>query len=354
MTVKKNASIIMAGAVLCAFSGCTETKQIDSSQLMTLLDTNMAPQDVEFDWQSAYSSALTEFKSSEDYTDSSMFEILDITGDGSPELIISPSEEVGAQCIVYSFAASTLEKIATIGSYGKFTFIPEMSAIGYSYNGNGFEIGEYQTMQEGIFQTAVSFYTNSESASAGAVIRYEINNEEVTLAKYEEALLPYNEAVSFETGRKYTFGDDAIDYALHYSESWGAVLRDEQKAALNQSISAVFEVAELKDAAFELVDLDMNGVPEVVVSTGILSDSEVRIFYLDQYEVKELQTSCDTDGGIHFDISAKVFYATDHDGKTQCWSMSQSEINGFKPSDSTMKCGRKYLLTAENISKAFL
>ena len=103
---------------------------------------------------------------------------------------------------------------------------------------------------------------------------------------------------------------------------------------------------------FEIVDLDLNNIPELVVSTGILSDSQVRIFYFDTNDVKEIDVSCDTDGGLHYDMTSKVFYATDFDGKLQCWSMAGADINSFKPSESNMKCGRKNLLTADSIAKA--
>ncbi|MBP5580914.1 MAG: hypothetical protein J6X85_03840, partial [Ruminococcus sp.] len=235
-----------------------------------------------------------------------------------------------------------------------FDYLPEAGAIGYSYKGDGFVVGEYQTLQEGFFQTAVSFYNNSESASSGAVIKYQINTDDVSLAKYEEALQPFKQATNFITGRKYTFGDDAIKYAIYYSESWNAVLRDEQKQVYRDRLSAVLEKADLKDAAFEMADLDMNGIPELIVSTGILSDSQVRIFYFDTNDTKELDCSCDTDGGIHYDMTSKVFYATDFYGEMKCWSMAGTGVNSFTPSNSNMKCGRKYLLTKDNIEKALI
>ncbi len=353
VTINKKISIIMAGAVLAACAGCSETKKVESLPL-TLLDTNMKPEEVEMKWQKDYETLLNSFKNSEQYSKSSMFDLTDLTGDGTPELIISPSEDVNAQCIIYTMTGTVADKIADIGSYGQFDYLPEAGAVGYSYNGEGFVVGEYQTLQEGSFQTAVSFYNNTESASSGAVIKYQINGDDVTLAKFEEALQPYKEATAFKTGRKYTFGDDAIKYAIYYSETWNTVLRDEQKQAYRDRLSAIFENADLKDAAFELVDLDMNGNPELVVSTGILNDSQVRIFYFDTNDVKEIDCTCDTDGGIHYDMTSKVFYATDFYGEMKCWSMAGTDINGFAPSESNMKCGRKNLLTKDSVAKAFL
>ncbi len=353
VTINKKISILMAGAVLSSCAGCSKTQKVESLPL-TLLDTNLAPQDVELKWQKDYEALLNSFKNSEQYSESSMFDLTDITDDGTPELIISPSDDVSSQCIIYSMMGTVTENIANFGSYGQFDYLPEAGAIGYSYKGDGFVVGEYQTLQEGFFQQAVSFYNNSESASSGAVIKYQINTDDVTLAKYEEALQPYKEATAFVTGRKYTFGDDAIKYAIYYSESWGSVLRDEQKQAFRDRLSAVLENADLKDAAFEIVDLDLNGLPEMVVSTGILTDSQVRIFYFDTNDVKEIDCSCDTDGSIHYDMTSKVFYATDFYGEMKCWSMAGTDVSSFTPSESSMKCGRKHLLTKESIEKAFM
>ena len=46
VTINKKISIIMAGAVLAACAGCSETKKVESLPL-TLLDTNMKPEEVE-------------------------------------------------------------------------------------------------------------------------------------------------------------------------------------------------------------------------------------------------------------------------------------------------------------------
>ena len=95
-------------------------------------------------------------------------------------------------------------------------------------------------------------------------------------------------------------------------------------------------------------------LPEVVVSTGLLNDSEARILYLDTEGVKELSVTSDADGGIQFDVSSKIFFAADYYGSIQCWSMAGADISSFQPSDSTVRCGREYDLTAENIENAFL
>lgn len=339
-------------ASISALTGCTETKSLSSSE-PGLLEVNVSPEDVVFDWQEPFQGVITSFKGSDKYTSDSRFELLDITGDNIPELIISPSQEVSAQCQVYTLIGSSAIQIAETGAYGAIQYIAPENAIGYCYKGEGFSIGEYLTFQEGSFELAFDFYNNAGKASSGAMIRYEVNGNDVTLAKYEEYLHPYRDFVTAVVGRKNTFGDESVDYALHRTECWGAVLTEPQKNAVMERLTAVLDNSELFDAAFEIVDLDLNGVPEIVLSTGVLDDSEVRIFYFEDDGLKELDTSCNTDGSISFDTKAKIFYATDFDGNIHCWSMAGADISGFKPSDSIMSCGRKYEFSAENIGVIF-
>ncbi|MCR4794174.1 MULTISPECIES: hypothetical protein [Ruminococcus] len=352
MNIKKNTTLIIMAAALSAFTGCNETKKAIEPP-PSLLDVNSAPSDISFDWQQPFKATIDSFKGSERYSDDSMFDIYDLTGDDIPELIISPSSEASSKCDVYMLIGSNADLIATTGSYGTLQYIPSQTAIGFSYDGETFSLGEYLTFKEGSFNKEFDFFNNSGSAASGATIRYEINDNEVTLAKYEEYLHLYRDFVTAEVGRKYTMGDNAIDYALNYSQCWSSVMKDDQKALYKEKLSSILADPNIKDAAFEIMDLDLNGVPEVVVSTGILNDSKVCVFYLEEDGIKELDTTCDTDGGIHFDVNAKIFYATDFDGKVQCWSLAGSDISNFKPSDSTMLCGRLYPLTAENIDLAF-
>ena len=352
MKIYRSLSAIAAAAVLSVCSACSETKNVSESQIDPLA-YKTAPQDVAFEWQDVYEDTLKLFKLSDRYTDKSMFELIDLTGDDMPELVISPSDDVASKCEIYRYISGRADLISTAGSYGTFDYIPSEKAVGFSYEGEGFEMGEYQVYEDGSFNTAVSFYNNAKSASTGAVIRYEINDDIVTLAKYQEALLPYQDAFTIKAGRKFSAGDETINYAIRYSESWSQVLTVDQKEKYRARLNAILEEHELKDAAFELVDLDVNGLPEVVVSTGLLTDSDTRILYLDVDGVKDITVSSDVDGGILFDVKSKIFYAVDFYGTIQCWSLAGSDVNGFKPSESIMHCGRKYDLTAENINSVF-
>ena len=352
VNIKKCTYAILAAAVLSAASGCSKTENVMDSAPDPLA-VKTAPENVAFDWQSAYEEKPKEFKASGDCSDSSMFELLDLTGDGTPELIISPSDDVSSQCEIYTLTNKTTDRISTCGSFGEIDFIPSKNAIGYQYTGEGFTVGEYQVFENGSFNAVANFFNNVGSASSGAVIRYVLNENNVSLSEYEAAIIPYRDSPSVKAGRKYTFGDDAINYAVHYSESWSSVMTDLQKYDYRARLLAVLDNTMNPGYAFELVDLDVNGLPEVVVSTGLLDESPTRVFYLGSEGVKDLEVSSDTEGGIHFDISKKIFYSTDANGSIQCWSLAGADVNSFAPSDSTMCCGRKYELTKENIELVF-
>ena len=353
MDLNRILSVLAAGAVLTACAGCSDTKKSVSSEVDPLAPKT-APQNVTFDWQEPFETVIMAFKNSDRCTDTSMFEIRDLTGDDVPELIISPSDDVASKCEVYRLIGSRADLITNAGSYGTLDYIPSENAIGFAYEGEGFTMGEYQTYQDGSFSTAVSFYTNAGSAASGAVIFYKINDEDVTLAKYQEALIPYQDVFTVKVGRKYSLGTNAVNYAIRRSKCWNDVLTDEQKQLYRDKLTERMNSADLHDAAFEIVDLDLNELPEIVVSTGLLNDSETRILYLDTDGVKELTVTSDAEGGIQFDVNSKIFFASDYYGSIQCWSMAGSDISSFQPSDSTLRCGREFDLNAENIEKALL
>ena len=352
MKTKRSAYFVTAAALLAAMTGCSETENVLGSQPDPLA-VKTSPESVVFDWQEAYQNKLEQFKVSADLTDTSMFDLCDVTDDGIPELIISPSDDPSASCDVFSLIGTDIAKIASCGSFGQFSFIPSLLVIGYEYEGEEFTIGEYQKYTEGFYNMDFSYYNNMNSASSGAVIRYELNGDNVSLAEYEERINGYKQEDSFSVGRKYSFGDEAMDYAIHCSESWKEVLTDAQKKKYREKLDDVLKKASSADSAFELADLDGNELPEIIVSSGSLEEMPVSVYYLDNDGIKEIETVGDENGCLRLDIKANVFYSPDQSGKLRCQSLSGDSVSGFKPSESIMVCGRKYPLTSDNIKLVF-
>ena len=351
MYLKKTIAAGMALAALLTAFGCAE-KEPESSSEPVVINTGIDPKSVVFDWQTLYENKLNDFKKSDAYSVSSMFDIRDINADGIPELIISPNDDAKTVCEVYTYTDG-LEKVTDIGAHGVFSYIPILDCFGYEYVGEGFTYGQYGKIIAGVFQNDVTYYNNAASAASGAIIRYEINSEETTLVEYENKLKPYTEEASLTLGRKFTFGKEAVDYAIHCSESWGAVLSDVQKKIYSDLLSDILKNSPENDAAFELCDLDGNKVPELILSTGIAEDSDCRVYYLNEAAIADLGNGCGRNGYFCFDIKQNVFFS-DNKGEIQCWSLIESDLSKFKKSESYMECGRKYLLTSDAIIAAFL
>ena len=352
MKINRSAYVIMAASLLSAMTGCSKTENVLGSQPDPLA-VKTSPESVVFDWQEEYQNKLEQFQVSAACSDSSMFDLRDVTNDGIPELIISPSDDASAMCEVYSIIGTELTKIAVCGSFGEFDYFPSILVIGYEYAGEEFTVGEYQTYTDGFYSVDFDYYTNMNSASSGAVIRYEINGDGVSLDEFEERINAYQNEDSFRVGRKYTFGDDSIQYAVHCSESWSEVLTDAQKKKYKEKLSDVLQNASSADSAFELADLDGNGLPEVIVSSGSLEEMPVSVYYLNNDGVREITATGDENGCLRLDIKNGIFYAPDQAGKLKSWSLSSESTSSFKPSDSIMVCGRKYLFTSDNIKLVF-
>lgn len=354
MNIKKKTVPLIAAVIAAAFYGCSDNK-VEQVSEVSILETNIAPRGVVFDWQEAYEKKLSEFAASESFSKTeSMFELMDIDGNGTPELIISPNSEANTICEIYTAYAGELEEFAQTGSYGELTFIPESRTIGFEYIGDGFVMGEYLSQKDGKYQPAVTFYNNEGMAMSGARISYEINGEDVSLSEYESALEPYSNVFSVSLGRKYSFGEESVDYALHCSESWGAVLSSRQKELYRGKLIEVLEASSGEDAAFEIVDLDGNDIPELVISHGTEDGTKCSIYYLQEEGLMEFEASCGSGGYLSYDLKNRIFYAAGKKGILQDWTMTGAELNGFKPSESTMTCGRKYVLSSDNINTAFL
>lgn len=354
MNIKKKILPLVVLAMTPVFYSCSDNK-VEQVSEVSILATNIAPHGVVFDWQKAYEKKLSDFAASKSFNkNESMFDLADIDGNGTPELIISPDCESATVCEIYTAYAGELEEFAKTGSYGRVSYVIDSRAIGYEYIGEGFVTGEYFAQEDGRYKPVITFYSNEGMASSGARITYEVNGESLSLAEYEAAISPYTDAFSVELGRKYSFGEESVDYALHCSESWGAVLSSAQKELYRNKLTEVLGFSPSDNAAFEIVDLDGNDIPELVISHGTKEGSDCTVYYLQEEGLMKFDASCGSDGNLSYDLGNRIFYAAGKKGILQNWTMTDAELGGFTPSESIMTCGRKYLLNSDNINAAFL
>lgn len=295
---------------------------------------------------------LAEFKNSADFSadvkTGSRFDLFDITGDKTPELIISPDNNGLTPCRIYSCSNGEIVELGETGNCGTFCYLPNMQLIKDEYQGDGFVIGKYISYQDGTFETVISYSDNLMSASSGATIRYEINGEEVLLPDYDSALSEYSASPAIDAGRKYTFGDNALNYAVKCSESWGAVLSLSQKELYRAKLS---ELLNSPDAiyAFELCDLNADEIPELIISNGSELQNYCEIYYFAENELAHIDGVFGAYGQFTFDTEQFVLSA----GVAR-WSINNNNFsaNDYKYSDSLAEIGRKYLLTEKNITTA--
>ncbi|MDE5992789.1 MAG: hypothetical protein K2G87_07030, partial [Oscillospiraceae bacterium] len=299
---------------------------------------------------------LTEFKSSEQFSENSAFDIFDITGNGSPELIISSNSESTAKCTVYTYDSGEFAEIGETGFCGIVSYCPENKLLKNEYQGNGFVIGNVVAYVNGAFDTVLTYSDNMASASMGAEIYHEINGGDASLPEYEKALAPYAELECICAGRRYTFGDSVIKYALRCSESWQAVISPEQKRLCIDKLTEVLQLTldDGTDPAFDLCDLNGDKVPELIISDGSNHEAECSVYYFSDGNLVEMDGKYGADGVISFDTKNYVFFANKETGKSY-WSIANTSFssNEYTESDSKAAIGRKHLLNENSILAVF-
>lgn len=343
-----------------SLAGCSTTDKASSSEAPTEPE-KVSPESISFEWQAPYEAKLEEFRNSEQFNSNpdggSAFEITDVTGDDTPELIISPSGDKASMCSIYTCEGGNIVSLGETGFFGEFEYLPEQGYIHEEYSGEGFIIGKYKKYEDGELVDKLNYSDNSGEASSGATITHSINGDDVLLSQYEETLTEYGAGPSFRIGRKYTFGDAAVNYGIRRAESWGAVLTTEQKelarGKLNELLTSLDVAA--SGAAFELCDLNGDDVPELVVSEGAFSESQCRIYYFNGGEMSQLDGTYGSLGCIKFDMEKLVFYA-ETPMETTYWSLADSNFSAadYVSSGSVMQVGRKYSLTEADITAALL
>ena len=324
-------SIYAAAACMifaAALSGCSDKKNNQSGKKAG--EAIISPRTFTFEWQEPYKAKLDEFRNSADYQESngvagSMFDIRDLNSDGIPELIISPSADTDddVRCTIYTYSGESVAEIGEIGSKGFFTFYPDTNIITNEFQGSGFVMGEFKRITGTEFQTEMTYYNNMDSVESGAVLRYEIDKKEVYLAEYNEKICAYTEQPSVIAGRRFTFGDSAVDHAIYCSEGWIAAASSDIKR------------------------------PELIFSEGTSVEDSCRIFVYRDGELIECSEKCGVNGRFGFDIEKLVFFTINPQTVDQYGSLTDISLEGYEKSDSLMECGRKYIVSDDTIATVF-
>lgn len=352
-------AVFLAFLTALSAAGCaSKTGSAVSDEVVTenVTEATVDPHSVVFDWQKLYEDKLKEFASSGsfvkyNYGTGSMFDLHDLDGDGSPELIISA--EPGADLLIYTVSGGNLTEITSVPK-GEAFYIPQKNAIEFRFTAEDFVIGEYDTLDGGSFSQIVNYYDNSRSAAKGGAITYMIDHEEVLYPEFLETLSEYSDPASLKLGRKYSFGDSSIDYALYVSESWGAVLSRSQKDAFMKTLSEYPHEAG-DDTAFEIADLNGDSVPELVISEGEEVNSACHVFrFSEDGSLSEAGEGMGNIGHVIYDIETRDVLVI-NGNSISAVSLESGEFSDYSfssMSDSVFNCGRGHILCDEELLTA--
>lgn len=351
--MKKYYSLFLLTAAATILTGCND-KGGDTSASTPAEKTD--PESISFSWQAPYEEKINEFKGSDSYTETSAFDIIDVSGDKTPELIISPSNEATAKCRIYTYKDDAVSELGEIGNFGTFSYCPETNVIKDEFVGNGFILGKIYSLKTFPLNTLLSYSDNSDSASMGGEIYHEINGVHVSLAEYEEAIAPYSALNTIEVGRRFTMGDNAINYGLRYSESWSAVLDKDQKKLCKEKLEAELALAqeEGRNGAFDFCDLNGDKTPELIISAGNVPEAVCTVYYFSSGQLVQMEGTYGVNGALSFDTEQYIFF-NDNGAESKYWSIANSAFsaNEYKKSDSITSTGRKYPLNESGISAVF-
>ncbi len=310
-------------------------------------------------WQKPFAEKIAEFKSSADFDEEvSAFDIADISGDSVPELIISTALSGTDACRIFTLDGDTVKEIGSVGSCGKFSYIPELNIIRDEYIGTGFVIGKFLTCDGSELETQMTYSDNSDSASSGAEIYHKINDKELLLADYQKEMSEYTGKAAVELGRRYSFGEETVDYAVNSAEGWTSALNKKQKKLCRKKLEEILASAEenAPEQAFDLVDLNDDGTPELLVSSGTAAESEVQIYYLTGDTISLMEGSYGAYGTFAFDPKEKVFaFVLPDSGNMSYWSIANPDFDAasYESKTNQVLCGRRFPLTDAGISAVF-
>lgn len=347
---RKISVTLLAALILGSLTACSEKNEEGESSPKSGFSAA---------WQTPFSEKLLEFKSSTDFDEAvSAFDIADITGDSVPELIISTDVSGADACRIFALDGDSVKEIGNVGSCGKFGYIPELNVIRDEYVGSGFVLGKIISCDGSELVSQMTYSDNSASASSGAAIYHKINDKEMLLADYQEAMSAYDGKAEVELGRRYSFGEETMDYALNTAESWGDAMNKKQKKLCREKLEEILASTEENAAepAFDLVDLNGDGIPELLVSSGTADESGVQIYYLTGDTISLMEGEYGFSGTFDFDPKERVFaFISQDSGNMSYWSIANPDFDAasYDENANRVLCGRRYPLTDAGISAVF-
>ena len=337
-------------------------------------------------WKKAYSSFLKQEmkKSSGEDSDDFIFErgfsVQDLNSDGIPELMVSDGEWHMAQCSIYTYlGGNKLKKLGDFGEYGVAAFSPENGMLVSGYMGMGYSFTGFYKLENNKFETIITF--DDDAGAVETDPTFKIDGNKVSQMYYEKRLNEYLDSTYITVGNTFSLTETDIKCALGGYSSY--------KTAYKKFLSAKIPEEESQEVRyFYKKDLTGDGVPELIFSSPY---GECKIFtYADgRMQLLSYNYIGYDNNSVGYDSSAKIlcfkgssdygisygFYSV-QDGKiSRLCELTKYNVNNGEPSYllnsrtvtasaysselkkyqgyTFKKIGKKYTVSASDISKAF-
>jgi len=186
--MRKTLALIIIAAALTTGCGKNTDNTTDTSDIsagMTepvpsgLTNTNEKPQ-FEHDWQRLYYVELWKFVDNPWV----MFNIYDLDGDGTPELLVSEGDYHAAVCVLYTVSNGELISLGTYGRWGDFIYDFELNYILCNYSQSGETFTRIYSYENGKVAEVMSLYGYSGVMPTQPEEKYHINGIDVSYDVY--------------------------------------------------------------------------------------------------------------------------------------------------------------------------
>lgn len=336
--------------------------------------------DIAFNDYNDYKECYKDFLYGMDDADESYgFSLCDVSGDGIPELFISPGDYHAASCEIYTFN-NRLIYIGSIGSWGVCNYYSDKNILCGGYTGGGVTESTYYSIDDNAAISLLAyFYDNSGTTQEK---EYKIDDTDVTEEEYNEAIKKYSGENMRHLGRDFPFDKEYIEALLTDSSDWKECYKN-----LLLSLQDTDETYR-----FSLYDITGDDVPELFISDGFKRVNSCKIYSFDEGLI--FMESLGIDGEICYSPDSKIFgdydiaqgheyfmyytldennnfkheitlynnvgaAPTEEDVKYEInheevsYDEYKSELDKYREIDDFISLGRDYEFTEEDILKAF-
>jgi len=173
----------------------------------------------ELSWRELYAGVLRTYINSESPdSGSAQFNIYDLDGDGTPELLVSKDNFHLAPAEVFALYRGTVYYLGGFGSSGDFQYDPVTGYIYSEYSNLGIASTSIRQIVDGKVNDIASFVEISDSPVAPGEQGFAVNGAEVSEEEYNREWEKYDHKTDDNfTVRKYVVNEDEIARVLGLS-----------------------------------------------------------------------------------------------------------------------------------------